>query len=155
MIPPLASSLPEIGRKRTETSTSANFWSSSRATAHGWVSAVWAKTWPPPDARRIHWPATNFHFGFSAPRSYFTAVLSSAAVANVAVARSSAATVTFMNPPVLLDSIQRLVDDPPVVPPYEGHLRHRMPVIEAGDRADRAVPHIGLDRAGRRIGERP
>ena len=32
------------GRKRTETSTSANRWSSSTATAHGWVSMVWART---------------------------------------------------------------------------------------------------------------
>src|SRR5215813_13693844 len=125
MIPPLASSLPEIGRKRTETSTSPNFWSSSSATAHGWVSAVWARTWRPPEARRTHWPATNFHFGFSSPRSYFTDVLSSAAHVNVAVASSSAAIMIFMGPPVLRDSIHRLLDNLPVIPVHQGHLRHR------------------------------
>src|SRR5256885_16276966 len=85
MIPPLVSSLPETGRKRTETSTSSNFWSSSTATAHGWVAAVWAKTWRPPDARRTHWPAANFHLGFSAPRSYVFVIFSPAAMANVVI----------------------------------------------------------------------
>src|SRR5262249_43643492 len=143
------------GRKRTEMSTSPNFWSSSSATAHGCVSAVWARTWRPPEARRTHWPATNFHFAFSSPRSYFTEVLSSAAVANVAVASSSAATMIFMSPPIPRDSVQGLVHDLPVVATYQGNLRHRSAVVEVGCRADGAIPRIGFDHAGRRLGERP
>src|SRR5262245_35020848 len=155
MSPPLASSLPEIGRKRTETSTSPNFWSSSSATAHGWVSAVWARTWRPPEARRTHWPATNFHFGFSSPRSYFTDVLSSAAVANVAIASSSAATMIFMDPPVLRDSVQRLAHDLPVVSAHQGHLGHRSAILKVGCRDDGAIPRIGFDHVGRHLGKRP
>src|SRR5947207_2876366 len=92
MRPPRGASWPETGRRRTETSTSPNVWSSSKATAQGWVSTVWASTWRPPDARRTHWPATNFHFEFSAPRSYFTVVVSPAAIAKVVVASSNTVT---------------------------------------------------------------
>src|SRR5262245_17907503 len=154
MMPPLASSLPEIGRKRTETSTSANFWSSSRAMAHGWVSAVWAKTWRPPDARRTHWPATNFHFGFSTPRSYFMAVLSSAAQANAAVASSSAATMIFMGP-LLLASIQIFADDFPLVAAHQCDLRHGATIVETRCGTHSAISRIRSDRQGRRLGERP
>src|SRR5207237_9803427 len=96
---PLASSLPETGRKRTETSTSAKRWSSRRATAHGCVSAVWASTCRPPEARRAHWPATYCHFGLSEPRSYFMVVFSPAARASVVVATSTRAAIpSFMVP---------------------------------------------------------
>src|SRR5215470_11255456 len=82
MIPPLASSLPDTGRKRTATSRSSNFWSSRIATAQGWVSTTWASTWRPPDWRRVHWPVTNFHLGLSLPRSSFMLVFSGEVMAS-------------------------------------------------------------------------
>src|SRR6266446_431989 len=82
MIPPLASSLPETGRKRTVRSMSSNFLSSRIATAQGWVSTSWASTWRPPDGRRVQCPATNFHFGFSLPRSSFMLVFSGEVMAS-------------------------------------------------------------------------
>src|SRR5207253_2263752 len=79
MMPPLASSLPEIGRNRTLTSTSAKAWSSSSATAHGCVSTVWASTGRPDEVRRTQRPVTNFHFGLSLANSSFTVTFPSAA----------------------------------------------------------------------------
>jgi hypothetical protein len=63
------------------------------AMAHGWVSVVWARTCRPPDARRPHCPATNFHFGFSTPRSYFMDAFSSALAPNVVATMSSSAAI--------------------------------------------------------------
>src|SRR6266849_1903337 len=157
MMPPLASSLPDTGRKRTETSTSANFWSSSTATAHGCVSTVWARTWRPPDARRTHWPATNFHLGFSEPRSYFTVIVSPAAMANVVTPTSNtAASTTFMRlPPSLSPSVQTYRDDLPVVAAHKRDLGERPAAGQGRHRADGAVSGVGLDRVGRGLPERP
>src|SRR5262249_7391104 len=125
------------------------------ATAHGWVSAVWAKTCRPPDARRPHCPATNFHFGFSPPRSYFMDVFSSAFAPNVVATMSSnVAIMSRIGLPPLTKSIQALDDDFPVVAVHQGHFSDGMAVVEAGHRAHSAVSSIGLHRIGGRLGQR-
>src|SRR4029077_2569682 len=106
------------------------------ATAHGWVSVVWARTCRPPDARRPHCPATNFHFGLSTPRSYFMDVFSSALAPNVvATMSSSAAIMSRIVFPPLPDLVEALDDDFPVVPVHQCHFRDGMAVVEAGHRA--------------------
>src|SRR5262245_65529178 len=119
------------------------------ATAHGWVSAVWARTCRPPDARRPHCPATNFHFGFSTPRSYFTVVFSSAVAPTiVATTNSSAVIMSRIALPPLSDSVQPLGDDPPVVTAHQCHLGDGTAVVEARHRAHGTVSGIGLHRGG-------
>src|SRR5215813_12950855 len=123
MMSPLASSLPDTGRKRTEMSASENFLSSKTATAHGWVSSVCASTWRFSEGRRTHCPATNFHFGSSAPRSYFIVVLSPAAAANVAVdTNASSASTRFICEVLFACSIQALGHNLPVVALDQCHL---------------------------------
>ena len=115
MMPPLASSLPEIGRNRTLTSTSAKAWSSSSATAHGCVSTVWASTGRPDEVCRTQRPVTNFHFGLSLANSSFTVTFPSAAAplrmtgtsASSAIMRAAGVNQIFMC--VLLERAHRTV----------------------------------------------
>src|SRR5882672_3920072 len=158
-MPPLASSFPEIGRNWTETSTSSNFRSSKIATAQGCVSAVWASTWRPPDARRTHRPAKNFHFACSCPKSSFMVSASgdvmvsrgasgAAAIAAALMAkRDRTASVIFMEPPSFRRvSVQGRGHDFPVVAADEGDLRDWMTTVQARHRAHRAVPWIAVYR---------
>src|SRR5215831_7858077 len=155
MMPPLASSRPDTGRKRTEMSASENFLSSKTATAQGWVSTVCASTWRFSDGRRTHCPATNFHFGFSAPRSYFIVVLSPAAAANVAVDTNvSSASTRFICEVLLACSIQALGHDLPVVAFYQCHLGDGRAGIQARNRDHGPVSRVGLDRRRGGVSER-
>src|SRR5262245_42862518 len=142
MIPPLASSLPETGRKRTETSTSLNLWSSSTATAHGCVSTVCARTCRPSDVRRTQCPVTNFHLVFSTPRSYFMVVFSPAATTGSAIATSNTAVSTVFMGSSLCRSVQTLGDHLPLVAPHQRELDDGSPAVERGDHADGAVAGI-------------
>src|SRR5262249_25622368 len=155
MMPPLASSRPDTGRKRTEMSASENFLSSSTATAHGWVSTVCASTWRFSDGRRTHCPATNFHFGFSAPRSYFIVVLSPAAAANVAVdTKTSSASTRFICDALLACSIQALSHGLPVIALDQSHLGDGRAGVQARNRDHGPVSSVGLDRRRGGLGER-
>src|SRR6266481_673018 len=122
MIPPLASSLPETGRKRTVRSMSSNFLSSRIATAQGWVSTSWASTWRPPDGRRVQCPATNFHLRLSLPRSSFMLVFSGEVMASrgpsvaasicatpSAISKRTASAIFMDSPSCGGDSCQRIV----------------------------------------------
>src|SRR5215472_10919612 len=155
MMPPLASSLPDTGRKRTEMSASENFLSSKTATAQGWVSTVCASTWRFSEGRRTHCPATNFHFGSSAPRSYFIVVLSPAAAANVAVdTNASSASTRFICAVLLACSIEALRHDLPVVALDQCHLGHRRAGLQARRRDHGPVSSVGLYRRCGGLGER-
>src|SRR5262249_58999764 len=105
------------------------------ATAHGWVSTVCTSTCRLSDGRRTHCPATNFHFGFSAPRSHFIVVLSPAAAANVAVdTNTSSATTRIICKVLLACSISPLRHDLPVVALDQSHLGHRRAGLHARPR---------------------
>src|SRR5262249_21967977 len=155
MMPPLAPSRPDTGRKRTEMSASENVLSSKTATAHGWVSTVCTSTCRLSDGRRTHCPATNFHFGFSAPRSYFIVVLSPAAAANVAVeTNASSASTRFICEVLLACSIQALGHDLPIVALDQCHLGDGRAGIQARNRDHGPVSSVGLDRRRGGLGER-
>src|SRR5215470_14535212 len=150
MIPPLASSRPDTGRNRTETSRSANFLSSSTATAQGCVSMVCARTLRSPDGRRTHWPATNFHFAFSAPRSYFIVVVSPDAMANFATnAATNNMTTRFIGvSSSAWFSVQALRHNLPLIAAYEGHLGHGVATIQIWHRAHGTVSGVALHGRG-------
>src|SRR5262245_26192948 len=156
MIPPLASSRPDTGRNRTETSMSPNFLSSSTATAQGCVSTVCARTLRSPDGRRTHWPATNFHFEFSAPRSYFIVVVSPDATATVVTtAAANNMTTRFMSVSSFSSfSVQALRHNLPLIAAYKGHLGHGTATRQVRERSHGAVPGVAIDGCGRCLRER-
>src|SRR5215467_396081 len=156
MIPPLASSRPDTGRNRTETSRSANFLSSSTATAQGCVSMVCARTLRSPDGRRTHWPATNFHFAFSAPRSYFIVVVSPDAIVHVATTAAANNMATrFMGVSSFSSfSVQALRHNLPLIAAYKGHLGDGTATRQVWERTHGAVPGVALDGCGRCLRER-
>src|SRR5262249_2375276 len=119
----------------------------------------------PLDALQTHWPATNFHFGFSLPKSSFMVILSgdpaAGAAASVRVPMGDAAIVsskmvmigTFIGVP--FRSVELFGDGFPGGAIQQKDLGHRAPVAHCGRSAHCAVAGVGLHGARRRLFQSP